>query len=313
MNKYQKVKEEIVGFKPDIRAEVMVAELLEKHFAQHEVMTHHVGNFLRPVRKDIESVTFRENTLPDEAEEIVLELSRDGIYDSLPEGLFHQPSLRVRSSKRDDVMDQLKKHREEEKFARKYFSPFENEFFQLKVLLEKRERNAIQGFTIRANNKLLKRMWRVSQKLTPLQTNLLVHYLPLAHLLRGDNEKIEKMLRSFFNVDVQLRYEMVPHAVHYSNPAPLREMTLGIDSIIGDHFNLSIPTLQIDIGPITRKNIEPFLPTGHAHRILHLIQDFFVPAHVYTRVKFIIARQQDNKFALNDSTHVSYLGFNTYI
>ncbi len=312
MNKYQKLKVEITGFKPDIRAEVLVADLLEKHFVAHEVMTHHVGNFLRSVRKDIEDVAFRENTLPDEAEEIVLELSRDGIYDSLPEGLFHQPSLRSRSSKRDDIMDQLKKHREEEKFARKYFSPFENEFFQLKVLLEKRERNAIQGFTIRANNKLLKRMWRVTHKLTPLQTNLLVHYLPLAHLLRGDNDKIEKILKSFFGVDVTLSYEMASYPVRYINPVALREMTLGIDSILGDHFTLSVPILQISIGPIARKNIEPFLPLGQAHKILHLIQDFFLPAHVYTRIKFLIARQ-DNKFTLSDSANVSYLGFNTYI
>ena len=88
LEKFKKLKEVITNFNADIKAEVVVGELHDNHFSQNEILTHHVGSFLRPVRKDIQEVSYPENVLPDEAEEIVLELSRDGLYDALPEGLF---------------------------------------------------------------------------------------------------------------------------------------------------------------------------------------------------------------------------------
>jgi len=311
-DKFIKLKEVITGFNADIKAEVVVSELHVNGFAPQEILTHNVGAFLRPVRKDVQDVTYPENTLPQEAEEVILELSRDGLYDSLPEGLFHQPSLRTRSAKRADVMDELKKHRVEEGFARKFFAPFENEFFNLRVLLEKREKNAIQGFTTSANKKLLQRIWRVFQHLTSKQINLLMHYLPLAYILRGDIIRLQKVMQSVLGVKVELSHKQSNYLVKSNSQSRLKEMTLGIDSILGNSFNLPVPHLDIKIGPLAVKEIESFLPNGEAYDLLKLLQDFFIPANQYTHLKLIIHRNE-NRLVLNESTNISYLGFNTYI
>jgi hypothetical protein len=312
MEKFRKLKEIVTNYNADIKAEVVVGELHDNNFSAHEILTHHLGAFLRSVRKDIQEVGFPENVLPDEAEEIVLELSRDGLYDALPEGLFHQPSLRSRSAKRTDVMDELKKHRVEEGYARKFFAPFENEFFNLRVLLEKREKYAIQGFTTAANKKLLQRIWRVMQRLSSRQINLLMHYLPLAHILRGDNEKLQKVMQTVLGVKIALQYSNVNYIVKNKEQEILSTMTLGVNSVLGNSFALSIPYLQVKIGPLSNKEFPAFLPHGEAHDLLKLLQDFFFPAHIQTQLILSI-QHSENKFSLNEKSNFSYLGFNTYI
>lgn len=312
LEKFKKLKEVIANYNADIKAEVVVGELHDNNFSQNEILTHHVGSFLRPVRKDIQEVSYPENVLPDEAEEIVLELSRDGLYDALPEGLFHQPSLRSRAAKKGDVMEELKKHRQEEGFARKFFAPFENEFFNLQVLLEKREKSAIQGFTTNANRKLLQQIWRVMHTLTSKQINLLMHYLPLAHHLRGDIEKLEKVMQSVLGVSVLLQYTQRTHVINFENDQRLNQMTLGLDSVLGNTFVLSIPHLEIHIGPLSAKDFHSFLPLGEGHQLLKLLQDFFFPSHVHTDLKLTMQRSE-NKFSINEKSNISYLGYNTYI
>ncbi len=312
MEKFRKLKEIVTNYNADIKAEVVVGELLDNDFNSTEILTHHLGAFLRSVRKDIQEVGFPQNVLPDEAKEIVLELSRDGLYDSLPEGLFHQPALRSRSAKRSDIMDELKKHRMEEGYARKFFAPFENEFFNLRVLLEKREKYAIQGFTTSANRKLLQRIWRVIQRLSSKQINLLMHYLPLAHILRGDNEKLQKVMQTVLGVKVTLEYVNVNYIVKNKSQALLSTMTLGVDSVLGNSFKLSIPYLQVKLGPLSNKEFAAYLPNGEAHELLKLLQDFFFPAHLQTQL-LISMQRNENKLSLNEKSNISYLGFNTYI
>ena len=312
MEKFRKLKEVVANYNADIKAEVVVGELHDNNFSSNEILTHHLGGFLRSVRKDIQEVGFPENVLPDEALEIVLELSRDGLYDSLPEGLFHQPSLRSRSAKRNEIMDELKKHRVEEGYARKFFAPFENEFFNLRVLLEKREKYAIQGFTTSANKKLLQRIWRVMQYLNSRQINLLMHYLPLAHILRGDNVKLQKVMQTVLGVKVNLQYSNVNYIVKNHAQAQLSKVTLGVDSVLGNSFTLSVPYQQILIGPLSNKEFPAYLPGGEAHTLLKLLQDFFFPAYLQTQL-IITMQRNENKLSLNEVSNISYLGFNTYI
>ncbi len=220
--------------------------------------------------------------------------------------------FRSRSSKKGAVLDELKRHRVEEGFARKFFAPFENEFFNLQVLLEKREKYAIQGFTTSANKKLLQRIWRVIQNLNSQQTNLLINYLPLAHTLRGDINKLQSVMKTVLGVEVNLSYSNSHLPLEYTSQVRLNEMVLGLDSILGNTSNVPVPHLEINIGPLSSTDFHSFLPEGSGHQLLKLLQDFFFPAHMETSLKLSMQRNE-NKLMLNEKSNSSYLGYNTYI
>ena len=56
---------------------------------------------------------------------------RKGIYDFLPEGLFHPPSLGTQKSGIKEVIEQIRKQKRNEIDARNFFQPFELESFYL--------------------------------------------------------------------------------------------------------------------------------------------------------------------------------------
>ena len=73
----------------DLRAEVLVNELIVRRFSVNDLFVKPVGLFRRRFDKDIHSVDVTQ--LNDEQVVQVLRLNREGLYDALPENLFHYP------------------------------------------------------------------------------------------------------------------------------------------------------------------------------------------------------------------------------
>ena len=83
------IKDKINGIVHDLRAEVLMAMFFERYDKEKErFMIAPQGQFKRPFRKDVlEARTVDYNFV----RFLTVNLSRDGIYDSLPEGFFHYP------------------------------------------------------------------------------------------------------------------------------------------------------------------------------------------------------------------------------
>ena len=74
----------------DIKAEAVIADLIENGLKPDEFVAINKGIFKRRYARDIDSINSLklENTQSISA----FNLNRDGLYDSLPEGLFHKKS-----------------------------------------------------------------------------------------------------------------------------------------------------------------------------------------------------------------------------
>lgn len=76
-----------------------------------------------------------------------IEVSRNGMYDLLPESLFFPLSLGTSSVNTPDILDQIKANRKKEEEARLFFMPFDTEMFLFKAKLIQEElfNNRING------------------------------------------------------------------------------------------------------------------------------------------------------------------------
>ncbi|WP_449398038.1 hypothetical protein [Chryseobacterium wanjuense] len=81
----------------------------------------------RAYLKDIKSIS--SNYLGFDEEVFTIETYREGIYDYLPEGLFHPPSLGASRKNVESVVREIRKQKRVEEDARKFFRPFELEIF----------------------------------------------------------------------------------------------------------------------------------------------------------------------------------------
>ncbi len=145
----------------DIKAEVVVASLYEKGILAEQILIRNQGVFKRSFRKDIMDCEIKEINSFEEVLEIGV--SRDGLYDLLPEGLFHQ-SERGSNQSVQRMVEEHKRFKSEEMIARKYFQPFENEFFKQKVQVEQNEKNFYYRI-LSEKNQLLQQFWKLDSSL----------------------------------------------------------------------------------------------------------------------------------------------------
>ena len=118
----------------DYRAEVIAALLLGPDAARPEtLLLHRNPSLARPHTKDLAAL--RTETGYDDAERWILETYREGLYEMLPENLFHEPTLGTPQSPEVEVVARIRQHRTEEAQARSFFSPFEQELSYLNIFM----------------------------------------------------------------------------------------------------------------------------------------------------------------------------------
>ena len=89
MDVIEEIKNKINSIPYDLKAEVLLSSLLESYNKDgYEFLINYQGQFKRPYRTDVlgcEIVDYDYDT----TQFLKINISRDGIYDTLPEGVFH--------------------------------------------------------------------------------------------------------------------------------------------------------------------------------------------------------------------------------
>src|SRR5687768_7995784 len=108
----------------DFRAEVIAAEMVEAGLDAERILILMLGPLKRPFSKDVQSVT-EELSEYDHKEYSLVKTPKEGVYDMLPEGLFHHPATHNSGKSEKEIIKMMKQRAVEEQQARKFFLPFE--------------------------------------------------------------------------------------------------------------------------------------------------------------------------------------------
>jgi type VI secretion system protein ImpH len=111
----------------DFKVTTKVAELFENgHFEKDQVAILPIGAKQSAYAKEINGYSsyFSESMLKDC---LIVEVNREGLYDMLPEGLFHVTPTRSSGLSDLEMIADVQIRRKEEKDARIFFMPFEAE------------------------------------------------------------------------------------------------------------------------------------------------------------------------------------------
>ena len=295
----------------DYRAEVFASELVSKGVSSDKMYFKLQGIFSRPIAKDISEIKL--DISDNGTEQLLIELNREGLYDMLPEGIFHFRNNKGTTKDKQAILEEIKKAREEEAHARRFFGPMENEFFQLRVLLENKKKSLFQPSSIEDNREFFETLYGNSSLLNDDQVLALLYILPIAHKIRGDISKIAEC------ISILLRYEIRINRVNIKPPVCLSgdnevlgKARLGIDSVAGNFFLSAQPVYDIHIGLVGKKELKSFFPEGKNHSIVHYLANFLFPAESTCRLR-IHLKEEDKRMLVSDDKNQSYLGFNTYL
>ena len=222
----------------DIKAETLLAYLPKDKTAVELKGSHN-----RNAYEDIAAIN------EDESGTISVAIARNGIYDILPESLFH-PIDRFDNIPANEYKERFKEECEQEQIeednARKFFKPFDHILLQLSTIVNDLKNNASYSSVLK--NILCD---NISEKnLNNRFINKATKYLPLCRNIRGNKSLMSLMLRRIlYDEHIRISESLNQNSIHDCEPRynfQLSDSSPSEDGyFLGNEFDEDITTYNI--------------------------------------------------------------------
>jgi len=277
-----------------------------------DFLVFYEGNFKRNYLDDISRI--EKKNLPGHQNLLHFFLNRDGIYDKFPEGLFHRIDRFV---KFDETLDSksFKEEYELQKkeiiYARKFFQPFENEFFEKSLSIEttfgKNVSNPFQTF--------------VDIFPTGIETfdikggyycNI-VSFLSFLSEIRGNKTKLQFFLKSLLQSKVEINQIESLQLIEFTDNRTvgiLGNSVLGDDSFIGRQYSDFCILWNVTVFTQS-SSMSRFVGNREFDDLIKFVKNNLIPAGIELRLEYSCDQYPD--FTLSDNMepeNVMYLGCN---
>ena len=299
----------------DIRAEVLLADLILDGLSPDDLLVLFNSSFKRAYSNDILKV--EKLNLNNVKEILGITLARDGLYDLLPEGLFHSEWDEPMSSAKGMASSSKKESRVEEE-TRKFFLPLENEFFYQRIQLELQERSILRRLNDNDLDDFFLDFWKIDRSLPKDLSIKLTSMLPFVKDIAGDFTMTASCLAAILGEEVTqtTHFASKPAAEAESSKSDdrglLGNITLGINSVIGKQSPESCKLIRFTIGPLRKTGIDPYMNNGTIARFIDCFSGFFIPMEMDVEFEVMMPRELQS-FVLSTDGVQSFLGYSTVI
>ncbi len=302
-------------FDKDIKAEVIAAELVDNGLDIDRILILMLGAMKRPFSKDVHSVEEASSDY-DHKDYIIVKTSQEGIYDMLPQGLFHHPTVSGPGKTEKEILNAVKQRKKEESDARKFFLPFEATINFLRMQMSLYENRLDKRSHHSDLVDIFSNQWELFKYLDSRQANIFLHLIPVIHDLREDLPSIEKIMQMILLVPVTVSLRMQA-PLHPAEPilSMMGESRLGVDLTTGNLiYEEGVDEILVKIGPVDNEAFGKFLPGQINERIVELLKDHLLPVHLDVITEFVMEEKSKvMRLADEESDFNSVLGADTYL
>lgn len=296
----------------DFKAEVIASSLIEQGHDPEQIVIIREGISKRGYSTDVNEVV-TDYSMHDQQEYIHIKANKESLYDMLPQGLFHQPLYKKKFIKdREDALEEIKIHREQEFFARRFFQPFEiiaDETLTQAYLYEAKYNKKIAHSEF---IELFSPYWPILKLLEKKQANFFMYVIPILHHIRSHREETEEALSYILDVPVKLSNIKLPAKQAGSFfESKVGKNSIGVDMVLGNSFDDGEYDIKITVGPISALRMVDFIETGKGYCLLELLCDLFLPVGAFVEKEFKII-PEDSAFILSDKENTTFLGVNSF-
>ncbi|MEI3789791.1 MULTISPECIES: type VI secretion system baseplate subunit TssG [unclassified Chryseobacterium] len=297
----------------DFKAEAVAVNLLKYQRAVSNIFIERIGINDRAYLKDIKSIS--SSYLGFDEEVFTIETYREGIYDYLPEGLFHPPSLGASRKNVDSVVREIRKQKKVEEDARKFFRPFELEVFftEISSLLKESE------FDISSSTDTLldtvSELWPLIKLLDKQNAYIFIYILPFFHQIRGDKKWFERCITAFLQVPVEVTFapNIIDRIERNDDSMLLGNSKLGVTYIPSGRHMDGQRNWVVNIGPIPYTEVKKYISGSPFRNILQALYDYFLPVTVDVEENFITEKEEYSFSLEDDERNASRLGYSTFL
>jgi hypothetical protein len=307
----KKVAAELNVHPTDVRAEVLVSQAMESGLRQKDFSAQSNSFFYRTYVHDLYKASINDQN--SYAVFLALQLSRSGLYDALPEGIFFQADGETKKVKSaEEMAEDYRINKKKETEVRKFFAPFENEFFLQTIKNEKVETDLLQGLRSGWLKEYFIDFWKLPHNIPTNAALVLVMFLPYVHRIAGDVVATAGVLQKIINelVKIDLVYERITSAEHDYNV--IGKYDLGSELICGESFKEQYPVAVVNIGPLEKTKAYQYVEGGNYYPLLQTFYNYFIPANADVRTT-ILLKTTAEKFVLNKKEDAPLLGISSVL
>lgn len=293
----------------DYLAELVVSQLIaNSNIDDDDIYVHLMGIFKRFFSRDVEKMETHKNEQGEEEWDIYLH--REGLYDLLPEGFFHSHTQKYFKDRRETI-EEFRLHNKEEKSARLFFMPLEQEFFKLLVNKEINEQNFFYApETIR---EFIDFFDLDHLGLNMYQQSSLFFILPHLPKITGHLRLTETCFEIILQEQVNIKTIYKPLIIDLDHESPaLGQNILGVNSLSGnvclDHY----PQLLIEIGPLQKSDSLLQYLVGINRDLINRLIELFIQADLTTGVN-VLLNEQDEALILGEREYEGRLKYSTVL
>ncbi|MGB0950093.1 MAG: hypothetical protein ACPGU0_08325, partial [Marinirhabdus sp.] len=136
----------------------------------------------------------------------------------------------------------------------------------------------------------------------------LIRLLPYVHKISGNLELTALCLEKIINEKVSLTKIDSPYTIH-AHRGGLKDK-LAVNMVLGvEESVVRCPEIEVNIGPVKKKNIKNFIKNTPHMRFLNVFYDYFLPMEMDVTTKIDFERSRNN-FVL-DQTEPAIMGLTT--
>lgn len=291
----------------DLKAELLFDMLLRNRNDDLNIVLKPNGVFFRKYSKDTLNVTADAN----DSDVLNIEISRDGFYDILPESITHNYRNR---DQRNDASQEFKIRKKEEKEARHFFSPLENELFRFRHEIEKYESDFFSKISTNGIADIIRMILGVEDNIPDLLTVKMFYALMKQKGNAGQNvEDISVILEKILGEKVSFTSKNIRLENANDVEEDAGEMIMGITTTLQSSQEIFLKKYNFNIGPLKNPdNLPNYFDQQVLQNFLNTFFNLFLPFQVQYSFE-IQLNAEDEIFSMDDTIYKSRLGISTVI
>lgn len=310
MDKIIDIKNKINSIPYDIKAEVVLSSVLESFKKDgSDFIINYEGQFRRPYSTDVLGCEIVDYDY-DATQFLKINISRDGIYDALPEGIFHYPKSQKLNQAVDDMTKEYRLQQKEEEEARQFFMPFENEFFLAGLQREKFEKDFLFKLNEGKQIDFLYDFWDLDKSYPEVLMSKFIRMLPFVHKIVGKLNHTAYCLQYILGEEVEIVELGYQELSESQQNVRLNECCLGLDMISGASYMDYSLNLEFKIGPLKNTSFHEYIHDGGIKKVITLFYEYFLPIEIDVKTTILLSEDVET-FNFNDQQPV--LGITTRI
>ena len=311
MTKPEKYNGLLQNMQSDIRLEVILADMIAESLHLDDVVIVSNSLFRRNYHYDIENTGGTDYGVT-KKKKLCFVVNREGIYDLLPEDLFHQVADTQKDTDIEITIREIKVQNELEKQSRLFFLPFEQEFYRQRIKLEAEERK----FLFETNNVLpgevFDYLWELPELLDDLQKSKLGLLIPVLNKVAGNLALTRLIIETITGDNIKIM-ETAPGKFTVNDEPQLGEMQLGVNSIFGGQLSALQPGFTVYIFLSAIERLADYMPGGKRIIVHEFLCNLLMPLDSDIVFELDLSNTTVAFIAENETAYSGRLNYSTII